>query len=176
MVAWAVPFRRNQSHPCRWDPERFAPLTDAAGNHPTNVGGIMNILTTVASAARTALVYITVGSVMIVWSVIYYFYLNSHPPTHSDAAWYWCTGFLLTGCTLLIIGLAVGWIGRAARQADQPHIIVTTRDAQGQPSANVVPLANNAVMAPSSTAPLAVPNNPAIQQPAAMPQVPPPTR
>ncbi len=133
----------------------------------------MNIFTTITSAARAALLYITVGSVMIVWSLIYYFYLNNHPPTQSDTPWYWCTGFLLTGCTLLIIGLAVGWIGRTARQADQPHALIATRDAQGQPSANVVPLANNAVIPPSSNAPPTLPVNPAIQQPAAVPQVPP---
>lgn len=128
----------------------------------------MHVFTTITSAARAALLYITVGAVMIVWSGIYYYYLNDHPPTQSDTPWYWCTGFLLTGCTLLIIGLAVGWIGRSARQAEQPHAVINARDAQGQPTANVVPLANNAVIPSSSNAPV-MPINPAIQQPAVMP-------
>ncbi len=134
----------------------------------------MNVFTTITSAARAALLYITVGSVMIVWSAIYYIYLDRHPPTQGDGPWYWCTGFLLTGCTLLIIGLAVGWIGRAARQADQPHALINTRDAQGNPTANVVPLANNAVIPPGSNAPPVMPPiNPAVQQPPGVPQVPP---
>ena len=132
----------------------------------------MNVFTTITSGARAALLYITVGAVMIVWSAIYYFYLNNHPPAQGDAPWYWCTGFLLTGCTLLIIGLAVGWIGRSARQAEQPHALINTRDAQGQPAANVVPLANNAVIPSSNNAPT-LPINPAIQQPAVVPQGPP---
>jgi hypothetical protein len=128
----------------------------------------MNVFTTITSGARAALMYISVGSVMIVWSAIYYFYLNNHPPAQGDGPWYWCTGFLATGFTLLIIGLAVGWIGRSARQAEQPHALINTRDAQGQPTANVVPLANNAVIPSSNNAPT-LPINPAVQQPPVVP-------
>jgi hypothetical protein len=135
----------------------------------------MNIFTNITSATRAALLYITVGSVMIVWSTIYYFYLHNHPP-QGDASWYWCAGFLLTGCALLLIGLAVGWIGRSARQAEQPHALLNTQDANGNPVANVVPLANNAVIAPGSSTVPAVPINPAMQQPVVVaPPVPPQT-
>jgi hypothetical protein len=130
----------------------------------------MNIITNITSATRAALLYITVGSVMIVWSAIYYTYLNNHPPASGiDTPYYWCTGFLLTGVTLLVIGLAVGWIGRTARQAEQPHAVVNTQDSSGHPTTNVVPLATNAVM----------PANPAVPN-AGMPQtmaaLPPQTR
>jgi len=133
----------------------------------------MNVFTNITSATRAALVYITVGSVMIVWSGIYYWYLRDHPPG-GDGPSYWCTGFMLTGCTLLAIGLAVGWIGRAARQAEQPHAIVNARDSKGNATANVVPLANNAVIPANNNAPaVTVPVNPAVQQPVVAPAVPP---
>jgi len=136
----------------------------------------MNVFTNITSATRAALLYITVGSVMIVWSAIYYFYLNNHPPQGTDSPWYWCSGFLLTGCTLLVIGLAVGWIGRSARQAEQPHALLNTRDNKGNPAPSVVPLANNAVIPASNNAPGMVPVNPALQQPVVQqPVVAPPT-
>ncbi len=129
----------------------------------------MNIFTNITSATRAALAYITIGSVMIVWSSIYYFYLNNHPPG-TDGPLYWCTGFLLTGVTLLVIGLAVGWIGRSARQAEQPHAVLNTKDAKGNPAPSVVPLANNAIIPPNNAAaPAMPPINPAIQQPVMMP-------
>jgi hypothetical protein len=124
----------------------------------------MSFFSQITSATRAALLYITVGSVMIVWSTIYYVYLNNHPPASgSDTPWYWCTGFLLTGVTLLLIGLGVGWIGRRARQAEQPHAVVNTPDSWGNPIQNVVPLANNAVMAPTGAVVPPVQSNPALQ-------------
>ena len=134
----------------------------------------MNVFTSITSATRAALLYITVGSVMIVWSTIYYFYLQNHAPEGTDTPWYWDTGFLLTGATLLVIGLAVGWIGRSARQAEQPHAVISTPNSKGNPMPSVVPLANNAIIPTSNNLPPgAVPVNPAVQQPALAPPVPP---
>jgi hypothetical protein len=135
----------------------------------------MNIFTNITSATRAALAYITIGAVMTVWSAIYYVYLNNHPPAQgNDLPYYICTGFLLTGVTLFVIGCAVGWIGRTARQAEQPHAVIPSRDAKGNPTANVVPLASNAVIPPTS-APASPPINPAIQQPVVVPPPMPPT-
>jgi hypothetical protein len=71
------------------------------------------------SAARTALIYITVGVLTDIWSGIWYFFLANHPPVE-DFTWYWCYGFLLTGLALVIIGSAIGQIGRSARHAEPP--------------------------------------------------------
>jgi hypothetical protein len=128
----------------------------------------MNIFSNITSATRAALGYITVGAIMIVWSAIYYVYLQNHPPAQgTDAPWYWCTGFLLTGGTLLIIGLGVGWIGRSARQAEQPHAVIPTPIASGQVAPTVVPLANMPVTPTGG-----VPINPAGVQPLVPPTVP----
>jgi hypothetical protein len=131
----------------------------------------MNVFASLTSATRAALLYITVGSVTIVWSGISYVYLENHPPADgSDSPWYWCSGFLLTGCALLIIGLAVGWIGRSARQAEQPHALLNTRDSQGNPTSTVVPLANSAVIPPNNAAPVNGPASSALVQPLVLPR------
>jgi hypothetical protein len=74
-----------------------------------------------STAARTSLVYITVGAMAVIWTGIWYVYLYNNPPeTHS--VYYWCTGFLVSGLTLVVIGLGLGRIGRSARGADHPPV------------------------------------------------------
>jgi hypothetical protein len=133
----------------------------------------MNVISNIASATRAALLYITVGSLMIVWSAIYWFYGSAH--LQNDAWRYWCTGFFLSGITLLVIGLAVGWIGRSARQAEQPHAVVPGSDSKGNPAPNVVPLAGNAVIPANTAPPATLPVNPALQPPVVVQQPVPPT-
>ena len=67
-----------------------------------------------------SLIYITLGALLDVWSGIWYWYLHSHADEVSQTSYFWCAGFFLTGLTLLIIGLALGQIGRAARHAELP--------------------------------------------------------
>jgi hypothetical protein len=77
--------------------------------------------------------------------------MTGHPPENA-ATWYWCYGFLLTGLALLVIGLAIGPIGRAARHAELPPAEVTPaetniqRTAASHPPA-AVPLQPNATLA-----------------------------
>ena len=73
--------------------------------------------------------YITLGALTIVWSGIWYAWLR-HAPPHDEFTFYWCYGFMLTGLTLLAIGLAIGRIGRAARHAELPPKEVTPAVAQ----------------------------------------------
>jgi hypothetical protein len=74
-----------------------------------------------STAARTSLVYITVGALTVIWTGIWYVYLyNNSPDTNS--VYYWCTGFLVSGLTLVLIGLGLGRIGRSARGADLPPV------------------------------------------------------
>jgi hypothetical protein len=88
---------------------------------------------------------------MVVWTGIWYWYLTGHAPIN-EATWYWCYGFLLTGFALLIIGLAIGRIGRSARHAELPPEEVTRTEAQiDQNAAARAPMvaANPAAPAPS---------------------------
>ena len=111
----------------------------------------MPILTKPSSAACASLLYVTIGVLTGVWSGVWYWYMTGHPPENA-ATWYWCYGFLLTGLALLVIGLAIGPIGRAARHAELPPAEVTPaetniqRTAASHPPA-AVPLPPNAALA-----------------------------
>lgn len=86
---------------------------------------------------RAALTYITLGALTVVWASVWYVYLFNDPtPTHN--AYYWCTGFLVTGLTLVVIGFGLGRVGRSVQQGGLP--------AEGMPVAVI-----NA--APSGAAP-----------------------
>jgi hypothetical protein len=94
-------------------------------------------------AAKTSLLYITVGAIMEVWSGVWYFYLKAHPPG-SDMVWYVGAGFALTGLVVLVIGLALGRIGRAARHAELPAEDVVAQSTPGAAAA-LAPVAPSAV-------------------------------
>jgi hypothetical protein len=69
-----------------------------------------------ASSATTALIYLTVGGLIDVWSIVYLFYLRTHDGT--DIAYLYAYGFIFSGFVLFLIGLAVGRIGYSARSAE----------------------------------------------------------
>jgi hypothetical protein len=73
-----------------------------------------------SSAARTALIYITAGAFVVIWSVVWYVYLQNNLPD-TNTAYYWSTGFLVTGLALVLIGLGLGQISRSAGRADLPQ-------------------------------------------------------
>jgi len=99
--------------------------------------------TTTSSAARTALVYITLGALLVIWTAVWYVYLLNNPP---ETAWpnYWCCGLAMSGVTLIGIGLAIGRIGKEARRADIPTAAiaptVATDVTTGAPVAPVAPV------------------------------------
>jgi hypothetical protein len=107
-----------------------------------------------AAAAKTSLTYLTIGALVIVWTVIWYLYLRNNGA--AENTYLWVYGFLATGVVLLIIGFAVGQIGRSAMPAETAPTAAVT---------GVVPAATG------MAAPVAAPNTtaPAGQQNAAMP-------
>lgn len=127
--------------------------------------------TQTSGGARLAVVYLTVGAIMDVWSALWFFWMRSHADS-TDSSYFWCSGFFLTGLTLVIIGLALGRIGRSARQAEAP--VDNTAGMAAAPTAAPftaapVPTAPQAAVAPGNSqgltsaapggavAPLAVP-------------------
>src|SRR5581483_8418679 len=70
-----------------------------------------------SSAARAALIYITAGAVVVIWTIVWCVYLLNNPP-ETNTAFYLSTGFLITGLTMVLIGFGLGRIGRAAQGAD----------------------------------------------------------
>ena len=99
-----------------------------------------------SGSARMAMFYVTIGALLIVWTAIWFLYLQSHQPVR-ETTWLFCLGFFLTGITFLGIGLAVGHIGRSARQADAapvatplpPPAPVAMADQQNVPVVQQVP-------------------------------------
>jgi len=109
-----------------------------------------------ATPARTALIYITVGVLTTIWTGVWYVYLYRNPPL-SQGPFYWSTGFLVTGLSLIGIGLGLGWIGgQPTARADLPLVAVdphTDTAAVVNPVAAAPAVAN--VMSPVATVPAA---------------------
>jgi hypothetical protein len=80
-----------------------------------------------STEARIALIYITLG-LTVIGTGMWYVYLLNNPP-ETNAAYYWCTGFLVTGLTLVLIVLGFRRIGRSAPRADLPLAQARQRNA-----------------------------------------------
>ena len=111
--------------------------------------------TKTSGSARMSVVYITIGTIIDVWTVIWYIWMNRHGTT-SDAPYYWCYGFFFTGLALIIIGLAIGRIGRAARHAEAPADTTDSKNAQAQQPQQMAPQPA-AQPVPTAMAPAALP-------------------
>jgi hypothetical protein len=129
----------------------------------------MPVLSKPSPAARTALMYITVGTLMVIWTVIWHFYLRNYPPD-TDVPHYYCYGFMVSGIALAVIGLAVGQIGRSARHAELPPPEVTPIEAQidqiAAARAPMITTINPAAPAVNAPGPMAVPVAPLTAAPA----------
>ena len=93
----------------------------------------MPILSKPSFAPSTAIIYVTVGALMDVWTAVYYFTsMRAGTPEESRHEMFWVAGFFLTGAILMIIGLVMGPIGRSARQAEMPPVEVTPQAVQAE--------------------------------------------
>jgi len=125
----------------------------------------MNAVKLPSPGARAALLYITIGALLIVWTAVWYTYLKNYPP-QSDMPFYFCYGLLASGAILLVIGLTVGRIGHSAREADQlvKAPVITPAPVVGAVPA--APPANNGAVPDAPVATVA----PAVAVPATGPQ------
>ena len=136
------------------------------------------ILSKPSKAAHMAILYVTIGALLMVWSGVWYAWMmhttapDPNQP-HNDGYLYLCYAIFFSGLTLFVIGFALGRIGRAGRTAEMPpessgvqtaQPAVTSPPAQpaamnnppvipGQPPAAVQPVA--AVSPVANTAPTA---------------------
>ena len=127
-------------------------------------------------SARVSLYYITGGALLETWSVIWYWWLTKYPP---EREWvlFFCYGLMATGAILFVIGLSLGWIGRAARRAELPPPEVTEDAVQAEKNMaarapvtapNPAAGAYGGIQPVAPVAPVAaVPATPAVAQPAA---------
>lgn len=114
----------------------------------------MPMLSHPAFGPRTALGYVTGGTLLSIWTALYYFLMMDGAP--SRTTYFWLAGFFLTGLTFVFLGLVLGPLGRAARQAELPPASAMNAEAAIQHAAatNAPPVA---VVAPTAipTAPVA---------------------
>ena len=81
----------------------------------------MAMLSNPAFGPRVALIYMTIGSLIDVWTgVIWYYFIYSNPEPVSHTTHFLVTAFLLTGATLMALGLFLGPLGQYARKAELP--------------------------------------------------------
>ncbi len=105
-----------------------------------------------STSAKTALIYLTVGALMSVWTVIYYIFQIRQGT--SESVRFWCAGFFFTGLVLFTIGLAIGRIGRAARPAEvapTPDVVVAPTNAPATAPASYVAENGEILAAPTPT-------------------------
>ena len=100
-----------------------------------------NTLRQPSPSTGLAIFYITIGTLLAIWGGVWYYFLHNEGPANSNPPGVWqyyvCTGVLLTGIALTIIGLLVGRIGQEAQNADTPIGQVTAAQVkpQGVPAA-----------------------------------------
>jgi hypothetical protein len=111
----------------------------------------MWVFSRTSGAAKAALVYTTIGGLLLVWCLVWFVYLQNNPP-HDQGAYYILAGCSLSGLTLLVIGLGMGAIGRSAKMADQAVAVP-------EPGAAVPP---GIVATPATAAPIPVAAPPAL--------------
>ncbi|GAC1345379.1 MAG: hypothetical protein NVSMB14_08720 [Isosphaeraceae bacterium] len=102
-----------------------------------------------AQSAKMAIIYITIGALIDVWTAVFYAYDQKRGM--SETAHFFCAGFFFTGLVLICIGLLVGKIGRAARMSEvtAPPPVQMMAPTAGAPAQ--VPV--NAVTTTAPTAP-----------------------
>ena len=77
-------------------------------------------------SATGAILYVTIGTLMIIWAGLWYYYFLlpvDNPPVWQKFA---CVGTIFSGIAIVIIGLLFGPIGRDAKAADNTVAAATT--------------------------------------------------
>ena len=100
----------------------------------------MGMLSKPAFGPRVALIYVTIGSLLDVWTGVWYFFqVRGHAQTEESSAMFWVTGLFLTGLTLIFLGLILGPLGQYARKAELPPVEAEHREQSIQQTAAAVP-------------------------------------
>lgn len=100
----------------------------------------MPLLSQPAFGPRTAIIYITVGALLDVWTAVWYFaFARDQQGQISRDTWFWLAGLFLSGMTLIVIGLLLGTIGRSARKAELPPAEAEGQEAAIQQTAAATP-------------------------------------
>ena len=116
----------------------FLALGMQKGGHRLEGVTAMPILTHPAFGPRTAIIYITVGALIDVWTLVWYLAFG-RGEVLSDNTRFWLWGFFLTGLTLILVGAFLGRIGRSARKVEMPPSEAVNAEATIQATAAANP-------------------------------------
>ena len=91
-------------------------------------------------SAFGAILYVTVGTLLMIWAGLYYYFYLSDASRPSDWQNFLCMGTLLSGLAVAAIGLLFGLIGGTAKSADTNVGVAPAGPmmAPGVPAAGVV--------------------------------------
>ena len=92
------------------------------------------IMSKPSKAAHMAIIYVTVGALVMICSAFWYAWMYYHQTPdgdpHRDGWMYVCGAVFCCALAVFIIGFALGRIGRAGRRAELPPEVSTTYTAQ----------------------------------------------
>ena len=77
----------------------------------------------ISSLPRNALVYVTVGALLVVWTGVWYAVYHDGPISQSGR--FWLLGLFFTGLALIVIGVVMGPLARYERDSELPPIETT---------------------------------------------------
>lgn len=93
-------------------------------------------------SAAGAIKYVTIGTLLIIWASLWYYYFLMPVPNAPTWQKFTCVGTILSGFAIAAIGLLFGLIGRGAKAAD-----TTVGAASSRQAASVVQVVPTSVRA-----------------------------
>ena len=124
---------------------------------------MFELLRSQSKSASGAILYVTIGTLLMIWSGLWYFYFLRPDP--NPPAWesFTCMGTILSGFAIAAIGLMFGLIGRGAKAAD------TTVGVAATPAVVPTPVVDPAGVATPGVTTLGVGSAPVATAPAQQP-------
>lgn len=102
---------------------------------------MFGLLRNQSRSAAGAIWYVTIGTLMVIWSGLWYFFFLL--PDSNPSAWqrFVCAGMILSGLAIGVIGLLFGPIGRSSKGADTTVGVAASEPMTSTPivASNVMP-------------------------------------
>src|SRR5690349_679322 len=112
---------------------------------------MLEVFRSPSRSAAGAITYVTVGTLMVIWAGLWYYYFLR--PLPNPPAWqsYLCMATICSGVAIGVIGLLFGMIGRGAKAADNTVGGVDTNPAVATPGVSTPIVATPVTQAPVGT-------------------------
>ncbi len=121
---------------------------------------MLELLRNQSRSAAGAIKYVTIGTLLIIWAGLWYYYFVLPVPNASPTHKFVCVGTILSGFAIVMIGLLFGSIGRGAKGADTTMGIAPVNavvPAVATPAGSLAPAPIMPAATPVAQTPMAVP-------------------